>query len=305
MEHGRVRFPGIYCLLGVILLGGLAGCRTGREELSPVMRLLPEREIPELGLVAEGQPAEYPGKRLQEYVFDGVYVPMSFGFRTLAAARYRDTLDTRNTVLVEVYELQTPLDAVALLRFAHRNIEPGSASVPSRRDANTFAFAKGRYYVVMRSVLMASERWDRVADLASSLARRIADDETGLDRLKKLPAEAVREPVFFVRTERLLEELVTLPPGGGFGFHTADTVALVADRADAAGRLALIEYPDAGTARAAAELVRGAIGKAWSRWIVTHSGRYALMFVRHTGRCDHLDVARTEELARRIAQDHP
>ena len=120
-----------------------------------------------------------------------------------------------------------------------------------------------------------------------------------------LPEDAVTGPVYYVRTERLLGELVVLPPGGNFVFHTADTVGLVADRADGEGRLALVEYPSAEAAAATAELVRAAIGRAWSRWALAHAGRYILTFIRHTGRCSHTDVHRTEELVKRIAETHP
>ncbi len=305
MEIQRVKSAVIGGLLAMVFVGIAAGCLRKEREPSPVMRILPGREIPALALEAEGEAVEYPGERLQKYITDGAYIPMSFGFRTLAVARYRDLLDTRNVVLVEVYEVETALDAVALLRFAHRALKPAAWCSACRQGPHTYAFARGRYYVVVRNVVMAKERWDRVGELAASMAPRIPQDETGLDRLDRLPVDAAKGPVFFVRTGRLLGELVALPPGGAFALHTAATVALVADRADGQGRFALIEYPDEETATAAADLARKAVGKAWSPWAVTQVGRYVLTFVRHTGRCTQDDVQRTVALVKRIAAEYP
>lgn len=272
-------------------------------EVSALVALLPGPDQPHLGLIARNAPAEYLGQRLQAYLGDRAVIFLEYGFRSLATIRYADAVDPRNTVIIEVYEMGSPLDAVAVLRLVNRLETPTDLGFEGREDPNTIAYAQDRYYVVARTVVMRRERWQGLRDLVGDIGRRIGDDRTGLDLLDQLPADAVRGTVYFVRTQERLGDLVALPEGGAFAFHTADTVALTAERADGDGALVLIQYPEASTAAAAAELARSIVGRVWSRWAVTQRGRYVLTFVRHAGNAARHDVEHCEAVLKRIAPE--
>lgn len=305
MTHIRVPGPSFWWL-GVVLAAALCGgCLGPVRERDQDAWHLPD-EAAALSLVAAGPAETLRGRALVAYLSDRGADHLAFNQVAVTRRLYRDRTDPTNRVRVEVHELGSPLDATGLLRLVHRGEPEVDVGREGRQHTdNAIAFVQGRYYVSAGMRLTGRGALKRLTDLGSLIAADLPADETGLEFLDALPADAVRGTVYFVRHERPLAALVPLPAGSALGFVHADTLGLVAERADGLGMLVLQRYAEAEQARIAGEHARRTIGLTWSQWALAPAGRYLLTFARHTGRATGDDVDRTEALVRRIAQERP
>jgi hypothetical protein len=136
-------------------------------------------------------PAFYGPDTLYEYIDGAAGLYQSYDFERLAVADYQLGADTKQSIVVELYEMRTPLQAFGIYsveRAAHLKFERiGTEGYVSEGSCN---FYKGRLY----AKLAARQRDEATAQVVRQFARRVAAAAEGPAKppaiLKVIPSRA-------------------------------------------------------------------------------------------------------------------
>lgn len=178
-------------LLGCLSYGLSLGGEEGSASLKPTDLLPKDQDLK--GWQSEGPPSVYTGEELFDYINGGAELYLEFNFKQVGVQEYRN--DAGSSLVVEVYEMDSPKNAYGLYSFDTRGEHPAIGQ-EATYSFGLLKFWKDRF--LCRILSLDAE--EAMKGVIFSLGEKIA---------AKIPSEGTKSPILaYVPKENVVPESI-------------------------------------------------------------------------------------------------